>query len=469
MAPLRLQHRIVVPFVIVGLAATAAAGSITWFVTSRALEGRVRSQLASGAAAVARGDLASNPAIVQMLQEIVGAAIITMDADGRVIASSSEGRRAEILAAAKRAVLEGGPGGPDAAVTSMDCGAPCLVAYRAVEGRPGITVALVAEASELTAATRSVARGILAAALLGVVLMVFVSQAVVRRVMAPLDALVRFVRDPSALDMSRRAEVAADETGAVAGALNEMLDRLAQAQRALVRSEKLALAGLMAARVAHDVRNPLSSIKMQTQLLHGRLDGDHEDRALLAAVLRDIGQVESVVQDLLALASPGVLNLRPNSIGEVIRQVLGQMGPQFAHRKITTAVNVARDLPALLLDPGRFKQALVNVVVNASDAMPTGGVLTIEVNVKDNEVTVTVADDGTGVDPAVADRVFDAFVTTKTDGVGLGLVNARAVVEGHGGRIRLEPRYPRGTCVFISLPVPAVAPAPGFEAGSVRG
>lgn len=465
MALLRLQHRIVVPFVIVGLAATAAAGSITWFVTSRALEGRVRSQLASGAAAVARGDLASNPAIVQMLQEIVGAAIITMDADGRVTVSSSEGRRPEILAAAKSAVLEAKSRGTGAAVVSRDCGVPCLVAYRAVEGRAGTTVALVSEASELTAATRSVARGILAAALLGVVLMVFVSQAVVRRVMAPLDALVRFVRDPSALDMSRRADVAGDETGAVARALNEMLDRLAQAQKALVRSEKLALAGLMAARVAHDVRNPLSSIKMQTQLLHGRLDGDDEDRALLAAVLRDIGQVESVIQDLLALASPGVLKLEPRSIVEVIRQVLAQMGPQFAHRKITTDVSFARDLPALLLDTGRFKQALLNVIVNASDAMPTGGVLTIEVNVMEGETTVVIGDDGIGVDPAVVDRVFDAFVTTKPDGVGLGLVNARAVIEGHGGHIRLEPRQPRGTCVIISLPVPPSAD----PAGTVRG
>src|SRR5260370_171071 len=147
-------------------------------------------------------------------------------------------------------------------VRRMDCGRPCLVAHRRLTTRPDTLVAVVADTSELIAATRQLAATVLLGAALSLTVMIVVSQVITRRVTAPID-------------------------------------------EALVRSEKLALAGLMAARVAHDIRNPLSSIKMQTQLVAARLRGDAETQEQVSAVMRDIEQVETVVKDLIELARPG--------------------------------------------------------------------------------------------------------------------------------------------------------------------
>jgi signal transduction histidine kinase len=232
-----------------------------------------------------------------------------------------------------------------------------------------------------------------------------------------------------------------------------MLDRLEVSRDALLRSEKLAVAGLLAARVAHDVRNPLSAVKLQTQMLHDGLR-DPEQRSLAAAALRDIEEVERVVRDLLELARPGALARQLSRIEEVVAETLAQLSPGLEHRKIVPVTELAGDLPRVDLDRGRFKLALSNVILNAADAMPTGGRISVSARAVDGGagVELEVCDDGIGVDPAAAERVFDPFYSTKTEGVGLGLVNARAVVRSHGGRIGLSPRKPRGTCVTIWLP-----------------
>jgi signal transduction histidine kinase len=463
---MRLHHRIVIPFAIVAIVATAAASAVTLSVASRALRSRLEAQLMGAIAVVSRGDMALNRVILQNVRDITGADVMTFGADGTVVATTVGAGRDDLKTAVRRAMSAGGAraGGEPAAVWT-DCGAPCLVVYRPIQGRPESVVALVAETTDVAAATGTVARVILLAAVLGIAMMVLVGGAVVRRVTAPLQKLVQFARGLSP-DDPRRADVGHDEVGELAEAFNGMLDRLQRSRDALVRSEKLALAGVFAARVAHDIRNPLSSIKMQTQLLRGRLDPDGE--ATVLSVLHDIEQVESVIRDLLELARPGDLRLQLTPVNEVVDEALRQVAAQFAYRKIAVDARLDPDAPPVMLDRGRFKQALLNVLVNASEAMPAGGSVTVvsEFDGADG-VRVDICDTGAGVDPAVLNRVFDPFVSTKPDGVGLGLVNVKAVVEGHGGRIRLEPREPTGTCASITLPVPApAAPAPAASEAS---
>ena len=105
------------------------------------------------------------------------------------------------------------------------------------------------------------------------------------------------------------------------------------------------------------------------------------------------------------------------------------------------------------IDTERFEQVLTNVLINAIEAMPNGGMLTVSTRSDGADFVIEVDDDGEGIDPAMVARVFDPFVSTKPEGVGLGLVNAKAVVEGHGGRIALTPRQPRGTRARIVMPV----------------
>ena len=358
------------------------------------------------------------------------------------------------MAATVRQVIATGPAkdAADTPVVTADCGRPCLIAYRAVDGRPGTVVAVVAETSELAEATRAVTRAIVLGSAVSAVVMLVVGHTVVRRVTAPLRRLVDFVRGLSPENVRQRAAVTDDEVGAVAEAFNGMLDRLERSQEALVRSEKLAVTGLVAARVAHDIRNPLSSIKMQTQLLKARLRGDPEDEATLASVLQDINQVERVVRDLVDTARPGDLRREPTSVNVVIRDALQQLAPQFTHRKIAVRTLLADGLPDAALDAARFRQALLNILVNASEAMPSGGEITVQSRSGPSGLIIEICDEGMGIDPGIAGRIFDPFVSTKREGVGLGLVNAKAVVEGHGGHISLSARQPKGTCASISLP-----------------
>jgi two-component system sensor histidine kinase HydH len=167
-----------------------------------------------------------------------------------------------------------------------------------------------------------------------------------------------------------------------------------------------------------------------------------------------------VIRDLLELARPGELRLERGALNAVIHDALRQLGAQFRHRKISVDVHLTETLPPILVDHSRFKQVLLNVLVNASDAMPTGGLVTLSSRMAgSSELFVEICDDGIGMDAATLARVFDPFVSTKRDGVGLGLVNAKAVVEAHGGRISLASRTPTGTCASIWLPAAPPNPA----------
>ncbi len=458
-ARLRLHHRILIPLALVALVATGLTAYVTLQVTERALEARVEAQILSAASLVTQSDFALNPVILQSVKELAAADVVTYTSAGTVLTSTLDASASARIVSSIRAAEQDGAsrsaGSAEPVLLRVDCGGRCYVAYRRVPARLDTIVAVVTNPTELAAATNTLTRTILVTALLSLVVMVLVSQFIARRVTAPLDALVRFTHDVADGHVTARAVTGDDEVGRLGQSFNDMLERLERSQSALLRSEKLALAGLLAARVAHDIRNPLSSIKMQTQLLRQRLrpTGDRQSDASLEAVQRDVVQVESVVRDLLELARPGELRREPAQIDQVIEEVLQQVAPHLAYRRI----QITRDLdpvPAVPLDAERFKQALLNVINNASDAMTAGGTLTVSARAASDSSTITVdvCDDGHGVDPAVLDKVFDPFVSTKRDGVGLGLVNAKAVVDNHGGTIALAPRSPRGTRVTITLP-----------------
>lgn len=455
MAParLRLQYRILLPFALVALAASVATALVTLRVTSATIEARAEAQILNAARLLSGGGFATSPVILGSVKAITGADVVTYQSSGQVLASTlSAGESAGILRALASSVQPHGPSG----LRHIDCGGACYVATGVVSAGADLHVAVIMRGEALSAGTEVVTRQVVLVVFIGLVAMVLVSQLVARRVTAPLDALVRFAREVSPEGTNERAPTGPDEVGRLGGAFNDMLDRIEESREALVRSEKLGLAGLFAARVAHDVRNPLSSIKMQTQLLRMRLSdvGDGQGVAALDGVQRDITQVESVIRDLLELARPGELRREPTSINAIVQATLDQLGPQLTYRKICVAQHLSPEVPVVPLDGRRFQQALLNVVNNAADAMPTGGDLELATRCDGDLVQVSVADDGVGVDPALLSRIFDPFVSSKRDGVGLGLVNVKAVVEQHGGTIAIAPRSPRGTLVTISIPGP---------------
>jgi len=458
---LRLHHRMVIPVVLVAVATTALGAFVSLSLVRRALEARVAAQLESATVAISRSDFALNQSILERVKEVAGAEVLTYSLDGTVEASTMNRTDAANLIAAVMAdrTIASAPL-TETVVRQMPCaGAPCYVAYKRLPESPQIVVAMIEQTTELSAATQAMTRTIVASAVLGLVVLALVGQVVARRVTGPLDRLVAFTRRIVEGGADERAPVGDDEIGRLAAAFNDMLDRLDRAQVTAVRSEKLAVTGLLAARVAHDIRNPLSSLKMQAQLLRSRVPAA-EGQDMLRGVLHDVEQVESVVQGLLELAKPGDVALEPAQVNAVVGQVLDHLSLQLAHQRINVARDLDPGIQPVLLDVPRFKQALLNVLANAAEAMPHGGSLSVSTALRGDgaALILNVCDDGTGVEPSMLDRVFDPFVSTKRTGVGLGLVNTKAIVESHGGSVRLAPRSPKGTCVTIALPVVKTAP-----------
>ena len=457
---MRLHYRIVIPFAVIAVVATLGSAAVALTAFSRQFESRIQSQLANISETISRGGFAFNPAILRSVKAITGADVITFDAQGSIVSTTVDPARKELFDAVKASPLaeQARAANDRGFVEALACDVPCYVSYRAIVDRPGVVAAVVLESEESAAAVSAMSRTILLAALSSVLALIIVSQLVARRVTAPLEDLVRFTHDVAG-EVRGRAKEGGDEVGRLGRAFNDMLDRLDASRSALVRSEKLGLAGLMAARIAHDIRNPLASMKINTQLLEksvGNRDPGtgirNTEADLVNAVLHDIAQIETVIRDLIELSRPGEVTLVSADLNVVIRTVIKPLDGRMRHRKVKARLDLAESLPLVKIDTERFGQALLNLIVNAIDAMPGGGDLTIATSAEADRVIADIDDDGVGIDPAMLDRVFDPFVSTKPEGVGLGLVNAKAVIEGHGGQIQLSARQPRGTRARIVLP-----------------
>lgn len=439
---LRLHHRLALPFVAIAVVATAVATTYAVREARRWVNDRRLEDASGTASLLRRAEYATNPALLRVAADLTNVDVVTFREDGSLVASTFQ---AEVPSEVLERVLSAERPRP------ASCGESCFIAYADVVGEPGMLVAVIAGRGAPDPLTESTINTIWMAGLAGVVLLVAASQVLARLVTARVQRLVDFTHQATS-DPSLRTEEGQDEIGRLGAAFNAMLDRLEEKRQALMRSEKLAVAGMMAARVAHDVRNPLSSIKMQTQLLQAQVPAGSDQAVVLAAVLRDVNQLDAVVRDMLETARPEAPALEDVSLAELVRASAEPFRAQLAHRRIQLSLSLDTGAPSLRLDPARIRRVLVNVLANAAEATRAGGSIVVSTRSDQHEQAIEVADDGVGVDPAVVDRVFDPFVSTKPDGVGLGLVNARAIVESHGGRITLEARVPDGTLVTIRLP-----------------
>lgn len=460
---LRIHYKIVVPFVLLFVAATAVTAWVSLRLMTGTLESRKRAQIERASALIARTDFALNRPVLQRLKQIVDADIVTFDANGRVLATTvDDASSGELLSLIRRRgpAAEAFTAGAPILANIEYRGEPYTIAYRPLAAVPGAVMAFATSTADIAEVVRSLRRTILYTAVLIVVLISLAGQVVVRTVTGPVLKLVEFTRGVAERGLTGPAPVESrDEVGMLAASFNDMMAQLRQSEEKLLRSEKLALTGLLAARIAHEVRNPLSSIRMRAQLLESRLRAGGEGLDLVQAILREIDRVEAVVKGFLELARPGELMLEPAQVNDVIGEALEQAAPQLRHRKIEIRTSLDPSLPRLPLDVDRFKLALLNVVVNAAEAMIHGGTLEVATAVAPAgaAIQIEVSDDGVGLDPTVRDKLFDPFVSTKREGVGLGLVNTKHIVEGHGGTITLEPREGTGTRARIVLPLGGAA------------
>jgi signal transduction histidine kinase len=237
--------------------------------------------------------------------------------------------------------------------------------------------------------------------------------------------------------------------------------RLKETQRQLVRSERLASVGRLAAGLAHEIGNPIAAlIGLEDLLLAGGLTPD-EQRDFLQRMRRETERVNRILRDLLAFARPSqedTESRHPGDVEAAVHDTAALVMPHPALRDVDMALDVHADLPRVSLSREQLVQVLLNLVLNAADAAGPGGHIRIEAAPAGEGVRLSVSDDGPGVALEVQGRLFEPFVTTKEvgKGTGLGLAVCRGLVEAAGGTIDLDSSVPRGARFVLELPEASV-------------
>lgn len=251
------------------------------------------------------------------------------------------------------------------------------------------------------------------------------------------------------------AAVLKDDDGVMIGriALLRDLSELRHLRREVERSQRLAAVGSLAAGVAHEIRNPLSSLKGFATYFRQRYGDVPDDAKMADIMIQEVDRLNRVITELLEFSRPMLLKKTETDAVALVRQVLDTIGGQVRKKGITVRADLPSGLPAFLIDPDRLTQVLLNLFLNAMAAMERGGVLSVDLSLQeDRTLRITVGDSGTGIRREDLGRVFDPYFTTKTSGTGLGLAIVHRIVEAHGGEIRLESEPGRGATFTVLLP-----------------
>ena len=278
-----------------------------------------------------------------------------------------------------------------------------------------------------------------------------------------VDLLARGAEAVAAGDFEHRVPLeGADEISLLGEAFNRMAARLGRLVERTVRMKRLAALGEFSTGVAHEVRNPLATLKTTVQAL-ARLEKDPERAALLASMLHEIDRMGRAMQDILVFGRPRPPEPRALPLREVVPAIAALLGPEAVQRQ--AGLSVEGDLDAVVVvDPDQLKQILLNLAQNALQAVPPGGRVTLRARAVGGQVVIEVADDGPGIPPEKLAQVFEPFFTTKPGGTGLGLSISRQLADLNGGALTLESTPGLGTCARVALRRPGRAgPEPGED------
>jgi signal transduction histidine kinase len=276
----------------------------------------------------------------------------------------------------------------------------------------------------------------------------WLTRTIVRRV----ESLRRGARRIGAGDLAARIELSGhDEFAELATSFNQMAAGLAHEQAALVRSQKLASIGQVAAAVAHELNNPLAVILGYTKLLRSEPGSANADE--LRIIDDEARLCQRIVQELLDLARPHRLEVDLVDLSLLAREAVERLVDSGVLGE--RSVRVFAPKPVVVsADAGKLRQVIANVVINAAEATRATGEITLDARSDHRHATLTVADDGPGISALVREQMFEPFVTTKPNGTGLGLAIAQAILDAHGGTIAITSSPETGTQVSLQLPLP---------------
>ena len=381
----------------------------------------------------------------------------------------------EKLAADLATRLEGRPGAPSANPSFADAITRLQAKQRTVDGELRLLGQVlqdqmnqgVDEAERQERAARWALVAVSAMALLVGLLVMWLSQRALRPIRTLTEAAQRLGRgSPESVAVPERG---GDELAMLAREFNAMAQRLAARERelraqgeALLRSERLAAIGRIAAQITHEIRNPLSSISLNAEELGERAPAARE---LCDAIVREVDRLAGITEEYLRFARLPKPQVQRADVSEIVRDLLEFVRPELEASQVRLTASLSPELPRVLADVAQLRQLLLNLLRNAREAMPSGGSLSVLTRGGEGSVEVEVRDSGPGIPEDRLPRIFDPFFTTKERGTGLGLAMAQEIAQEHGGQLSCESLPGRGTSFTLRLPaapLPEQAAAPAI-------
>jgi len=242
------------------------------------------------------------------------------------------------------------------------------------------------------------------------------------------------------------------ETGGVVLFLRD-LGEVKSLQAEIQRSERLAALGRMVAGMAHEIRNPLNSIRGFSQHLQSRFADDSSERRSVDTIVREVDRLNRVITELLDFSRPKEPDLSETDLNEIVRSTTILIEGEVASQGVTAVEDLKPQGVHIMGDADSLKQLLLNLLLNAIQAMSDGGVLTVSTSTSAERGILTVSDTGPGIEEADLDRIFEPFYTTRETGTGLGLSIVHRIVQDHGGEVRVETSRGQGTTFVIRFPL----------------
>jgi two-component system sensor histidine kinase HydH len=246
------------------------------------------------------------------------------------------------------------------------------------------------------------------------------------------------------------------DSGAVLIRVEDLVD--ADTEEEVFRNtERLISLGELSARVAHEIRNPLTGVRTTVQFVASKLRAGDSRRDDLQDVLKELDRIEQIITDLLLFARPQAARPAPAQVAEIVEKVLDHLARRFAEAGIEVHRDLDENLPAVMVDPDMVQQVVLNLAINAIQAMPEGGQLKVTAGTrrtryKKSYVDLVVADTGPGIPDEVKEKIFDPFFTTRSMGTGLGLSISLQIAREHGGNLTARNLAQGGAAFKFSLP-----------------
>jgi len=280
----------------------------------------------------------------------------------------------------------------------------------------------------------------------------FIAKPIVKDVL--LNAVGRAAEKKRLVDEKRRLEEEVRRhTEELELRVTERTAELVETHKRLVTQERIAALGRAAAQVAHEVKNPLAGLLLYSLHLKSKAANFSESEASLVDKIVDtINHLNRRVEQILGFARPINLTLRPGNLKDMVADILELLRPQLTANKVEVRLQMDPDAAAGLFDDASMRGALMNILLNAIEAMPEGGTLSIANDRTYDLLRLEIVDTGRGIDREQAKKIFEPFYTTKTNGLGLGMPYAKKIIDQHGGTISLSGRPGEGTTISIALP-----------------